>query len=65
MSRENGRWKIEQCFGGGGDDGGVQSGVEEGGPLLQCRVLKSEFSKIDSAGCGGGVRGGPWAVLST
>ena len=34
MSREKGRWKIEQRFFGSG----VQSGVHESGSLLWCRV---------------------------
>ena len=50
MSSENGRWKIEQRFGGGG--GG---GVEESGRRLQCRVLGAEFLKRDDD-CWGGLQ---------
>ena len=37
----------------------IAGGVEESGQLLQYRVLKEEFSKIDSAGWGGGGLGPP------
>ena len=52
MSKGKVSWKIEQRFGDGG--GGVQLGVEESGPLLQCRVLIAEFLKIGDAGFGDG-----------
>ena len=44
MSREKGRWKIEQLLA----LVVVVVVVHFGGQLLQCRVLKTEFSKIEA-----------------